>query len=398
MIHKLQQSVSKPGAGTASTLRMFLLMLVLGVAAAPGAQGQTFTKLYSFKGTPDGQNPFAGLIQDSAGNLYGTTYYGGALFAGVVFEVNSSGTETVLYSFTGTADGAYPYDPLLLDKSGNLYGTAYSGGGSNLGVVFKLDSSGAETVLYSFEGGTADGCYPAGGLIQDATGNLYGTTSACGASNNGTVFKLTTGGQETTLHSFAGGAADGASPYYGRLLMQSGGTLVGLTSYGGANSSGVLFKLTAAGKVTVLHSFAGGSKDGCYPYGTPAVDKSGNFYGTADTCGSSDYGIVWKVSSKGAETILHSFTGTKSDGGYPFAGVAMDTSGNLYGSTATGGASLSGTLYELSKAGKLTLLHSFSSTDGATPFGSILRNAKGALYGTTEGNGEGGYGAVWSFK
>ena len=398
MIRRLQQSFSKLSAGRASTVQTLIIILLLGVAAAPSAQAQTFSTLYTFKSTPDGQTPFAGLIQDSAGNVYGTTFYGGASFAGVVFKVNTKGTESVLYNFTGTTDGAYPYAPLLLDKAGNLYGTAYLGGGSNLGVVFKVDGSGTETVLYSFEGGTADGCYPAAGLIADASGNLYGTTSSCGASNYGTVFKLTTGGQETTLHSFAGGSADGASPYYGRLLMDASGNLIGLTSYGGANSSGVLFKLSSAGKLTLLHSFAGGSKDGCYPYGTAAMDKTGNFYGTTEECGSAAFGTVWKVSAKGAVTLLHSFTGAKSDGGYPFAGVAMDTTGNLYGDTASGGATLYGVLYKLSKAGKLTLLHSFSSTSGAIPFGPILRNTKGAIYGTTEGSGEGGYGSVWSFK
>jgi uncharacterized repeat protein (TIGR03803 family) len=373
-------------------------MLLLGAVAAPSAQAGTFSTLHGFKGSPDGQNSFSGLIQDASGNLYGTTLYGGTSFAGVVFEVSASGTETVLYNFTGTTDGADPLDPLLIDSSGNLYGTTYSGGASNFGVVFKVDSSGTESVLYSFEGGTSDGCYPAGGLIADSSGNLYGMTSSCGASNYGTVFKLTPSGQETTLHSFAGGATDGASPYYGRLLMETGGNLVGLTSYGGADNLGALFQLTPAGKLTVLHSFAGGTADGCYPYGSVAMDKAGNFYGTTEECGKSDFGIVWKVSAKGAETILHSFAGTKTDGSYPYAGVVMDTSGNLYGDAAAGGANFSGVLYELSKTGKLTLLHSFSNTTDSTPFGSILRNAKGVIYGTTEGNGEAGYGSVWSFK
>jgi len=395
--HRLQPSISKLRAGTASTALTLFVIFLLGVVAAPAAQAQTFSTLYSFKSTPDGQTSMAGLIQDASGNLYGTTNYGGTSFAGVVFEVSASKKETVLYSFTGTADGAYPYAPLLLDKAGNLYGTAYAGGASNVGVVFKVTASGTETVLYSFHGGTSDGCYPAGGLIADATGNFYGTTSACGASNYGTVFKLTAAGQETTLHSFVGGPNDGASPYYGRLALQSSGNIIGTTSMGGANELGTLFELTAAGKLTLLHSFAGGSKDGCYPYGTPAMDKSGNFYGTTEECGSADFGTVWKISAKGAETILHSFAGTKTDGGYPCAGVVMDTSGNLYGDAAVGGTAQGGVLYELSKAGKLSLLHSFSSTTDATPFGSILRTPKGVIYGTTEGNGEAGYGTVWSF-
>jgi uncharacterized repeat protein (TIGR03803 family) len=188
------------------------LCAALTVAAAGSASAApTETVLHSFTGS-DGAFPLAGLIADSAGNLYGTTVSGGTggcsqgAGCGVVFKVSPSGTETVLYSFTGGSDGAFPEAGLIADRAGNLYGTTNRGGGSGGGVVFKLSSSGTETVLYSFTGGS-DGRNPQAGLIADSAGNLYGTTEG-GGSGNGVVFKLSLGGTETVLHSFTG--SDGA--------------------------------------------------------------------------------------------------------------------------------------------------------------------------------------------
>jgi uncharacterized repeat protein (TIGR03803 family) len=375
-----------------------MFMLVLGAITLSSAQAQTFTVLYNFAGgTTDGSYPYAGLIRDAAGNLYGTTSRGGDYDGGVVFKVDSSGTEALLHTFTGGADGAYPYAGLVRDAAGHLYGTTYYyDGASGCGVVFKLSKSGEETVLHNFAGGTTDGCYPYGGLLRDKAGNLYGTTYEGGAYNYGTVFKLNKSKKETVLHNFAGGTTDGAYPSFTSLLMDKKGNLYGVTYYGGTSLFGVVFKLSKSGEETVLHNFAGGTTDGCYPFGTPAMDTKGNVYGTTEECGSSNYGTVWKVSKKGTETVLHSFAGgDEGDGARPDAGVIIDAKGNLYGDTRIGGTLGYGAVYKLSKSGTLILLHSFSTTDGIYPVDDLIRDWKADLYGTTYEDGSGGYGTVW---
>ena len=196
--------------------------------------------LHTFTGG-DGYQPYAGLVRDSAGNLYGTTAGGGTYGAGVVFQLDATGAETVLYSFTGGADGATPVADVKRDSAGNLYGTTAGGGTYGAGVVFQLDATGAYTVRYTFTGG-ADGANPYARLVRDSAGNLYGTTVNGGAYGYGVVFKLDTTGAETVLHSFTGGK-DGANPYAG-LLLDSASNLYGTTYYGGAYGKGVAFKIT----------------------------------------------------------------------------------------------------------------------------------------------------------
>jgi uncharacterized repeat protein (TIGR03803 family) len=343
-MNPLQQRISKIALRAATVT--LALVVVLGLVATQSAQAQTFSVLYNFTGSSDGAYPYAGVVRDNAGNLYSTTEGGGSGY-GVVFKVDSSGTETVLYSFSGGSDGANPFAGLVRDAAGNLYGTTAYGGSTGVGTVFKVDTSGAETVLYSFTGGTADGCYPFGGLLRDKAGNLYGTTEVCGASGIGTVFEV-----------------------------------------------------SKTGKETVLHSFNGGSSDGCDIFGTPAMDKAGNLYGTANACGAAEAGMMWKVSKKGKETVLHNFAGGSSDGSEPIAGVIMDAKGNLYGDTYQGGPSNLGTAYELNKKGTLTLLHTFAGSDGSYLYGGVIRDAAGNLYGTSLYGGSGpacnnGGGTVW---
>jgi len=178
--------------------------------------------------------------------------------------------------------------------------------------------------------------------------------------------------------------------------MDGKGNLYSVASQGGTSGEGVLYKLSQNGKLTVLQSFAAGTMDGCYPYGTPAADTKGNLYGTTAGCGSSNAGIVWKVSKNGTESVLHNFAGGSSDGEYPLAGVILDSKGNLYGDTQVGGASNLGTVFELNKKGALTLLHSFpGSSDGKLLYDGLIRDAEGHLYGTTLNGGSGGYGTVW---
>jgi len=384
----------------ASAALALAVVFVFGTVTNQSAQAQTFTVLHDFTGSPDGSTPYGSLIRDQAGNLYGTTEAGGASGAGTIFKVDKSGTLTVLYSFKGGSDGANPFAELLRDSAGNLYGTTANGGTAGLGTVFKLSKTDKEAVLYSFAGGTTDGCYPYGGLLRDSVGNLYGTTEVCGASGVGTVFKLTKTGKESIVHSFAGGSSDGEFPSFTSLIMDTKGTLYGVAEQGGTSNLGVVYKLSKSGKLAILHSFAGGTSDGCDVFGTPAMDTAGNLYGTANSCGSAQVGIVWKVSKKGKETVLHNFTAGSSDGSEPVAGVTMDAKGNLYGSTYQGGSANLGTIYKLNKSGTITLLHTFTETDGDYVYAGVLRDASGNLYGTTIYGGTGnqcnnGCGTVW---
>jgi uncharacterized repeat protein (TIGR03803 family) len=378
-------------------LHVMTFMVVLVLAAL--AQAQTFTTLYNFTGGSDGGYPYAPVLRDKAGNLYSTTYEGGASGYGTVFKLDTADKETVLYSFKGGSDGANPVAGLTADPSGNLYGTTEGGGSSGVGTVFRLSKSGKEKVLYSFTGGT-DGCYPTGGLLRDTAGNFYGTASECGGEGKfGSVFKLSKNGQFTVLHSFAGGEKDGAYPMFTTVLLDKVGNIYGVTEEGGSASSGVVYKLSKTGKITVLYAFAGGT-DGCDVFGIPVMDKQGNLYGTANACGPYHVGMVWKVSQKGKETVLHNFAGGSSDGAEPVAGVIMDAKGNLYGDTYQGGSYNLGTVYKLDKQGTLTLLHTFNGADGSYLYAGLLRDAAGNLYSTTlyGGSGHGcnnGCGTVW---
>jgi uncharacterized repeat protein (TIGR03803 family) len=376
--------------------------LMSEVVAAQSALAPIFTVLYNFTGSSDGAYPSRRLVRDKMGNLYGTTFGGGTSGVGTVFKVDASGTETVLHNFTDGSDGAggfYPEAGLIRDSAGNLYGTTSDGGTYLVGTVFKLDTSGTETVLYSFGEKSPDGYDPDGVLIRDKAGNLYGTTPSGGDFDLGTVFKVDASGTETVLHSFAGGASDGKGPVLARLLMGSTGNLYGVTHYGGTSDTGVVYKLGKKGKLTVLHNFTGGTTDGCYPFGAVVMDKNGNLYGTTTECGdSSNSGTVWKLSKKGTETVLHNFSVGPSDGRHPLAGVIMDTKGILYGETQEGGAFGFGTVYKLNKKGRLTLLHSFDLSDGQDPEAELIRDAKGNLYGTAEEGGTGCCGTVWKIQ
>jgi uncharacterized repeat protein (TIGR03803 family) len=229
------------------------------------------TVLYTFKGSGDAYNPLAGVIRDARGNLYGTTQGGGTFNAGAVFQLSKSGKETVLYSFKGGTDGNLPDAGVMQDSKGNLYGTTLFGGAYDAGVVFKLSKTGNETILYSFTNGT-DGGYPYAGVVGDGKGNLYGTTGGGGTYGGGTVFKVTQNGAETVLYSFGGGSM----PYAG-LIRDSKGNLYGTTFYGQT-----VFKVDTSGTETVLHSFCqqSGCADGGYPVAGVFRDTKGHLYGT----------------------------------------------------------------------------------------------------------------------
>ena len=327
------------------------------------------TVLYSFMGGADGAVPTGGLIRDTVGNLYGTTAGGGSLRCdggcGVVFKVDAAGKETVLHMFKGSkADGANPVAGVIRDTAGNLYGTTRAGGAAlfcrgGCGTVFKLDTTGKLTILHSFTGRT-DGGSTLAGLVRDPAGNLYGTTPNGGVFQTncvtasgpgcGAVFKIDTTGKETVLYSFSGGT-DGSIPV-GGVIRDAAGNLYGMTNGGGDFSCdpgfgcGTVFKVDPTGKETVLYTFAGGA-DGEFPRAGLIRDSAGNLYGTTQFGGGSlSEGTVFKVDPSGKETVLYSF-GNAQIAAFPLAGVSRDAAGNLYGTTSQGGTSSAGTAFKI---------------------------------------------------
>ena len=365
-----------------------LLTLALLLAAVQSGRAQTFRVLYSFAG-PDGAAPHAGLILDTKGNLYGTTELGGSYSYGVVFKLAPSGKQTVLYNFTGGADGGTPLAGLVRDAKGNFYGTTYSRGSSYQGVVFKLTQKGKQTVLHTFTGHGGDGSSPVGTLVRDAKGNLYGTTQRGGSNGlSGTVYRLDRTGKETVLHSFIGAPTDGEEPDAG-LVQDLNGNLYGTTYLGGDSDSGVVFKVNAVGHETVLHSFTGHS-DG-RPMASLIRDTHGTLYGTT----SEADGTVFKLGKRGKEKVLYQFGGT-SDGNSPYAGLSRDAQGNIYGTTFYGGYQDNGVVFKLDSAGNETVLYTFTGgSDGGNPFAGVILDTQGNLYGTTYHGGAYGGGTVF---
>jgi uncharacterized repeat protein (TIGR03803 family) len=322
--------------------------------------------LYSFTGGADGKNPYGGVTFDANGNLYGTTVSGGSGGVcsgdgcGVVFELtNNAGnwTESVLYNFTGADDGSGPGGGVVFDPAGNLYGTTPDGGKFSEGVVYQLSPQGntwQQTVLHAFTGGNDGGVGSLGLLLLDPSGNLYGVAEVGGAHSAGTVFRLSpvAGGKWnfTTLYAFKG-MPDAGFPY-GGLITDGKNNLYGTTYYGGANGVGAVFKLDGTEKKeSVLYSFAEGT-DGGYPTSTLVFDAVGNMYGTTSMGGftACDCGTVFEMSPvRGqitwTESVLHSFK-EKPDGGYPYYGLTADPSGNLFSTTASGGNSEAGIVFE----------------------------------------------------
>jgi len=376
------------GQGARAVLSLAIGLVPESVALSP-AQAQSFTVLYTFTNTANGEQPDASLLQDAAGDLYGTTQYGGTKGGfGTVFRLDTKGKETVLRSFAGTPDAEDPYSGLTRDKAGNLYGTTlYGGTEGGFGTVFKLRPSGKLSLLHSFAG-TPDGEDPRSVLVRDAAGNLYGTTQYGGTNGGfGTVFKLDSKGRLTLLHSFAG-TPDGEDPYSG-LLRDKVGNLYGTTQYGGTGGGfGTVFKLDAKGKLTLLHSFAG-TPDGVNPLAGLLRDPAGNLYGTTYYGGTNGgFGTVFKLNAKGKLILLHSFAGMP-DGQNPCARLIRDAAGNFYGTTFYGGTSGYGTVFKLDTTGKLTVLHNFNySPDGAHPIAGLILDNAGNLYGTTSAGGD----------
>jgi uncharacterized repeat protein (TIGR03803 family) len=418
--------------------RAALLAASLGVVAASSTTSlaQSEWVVHSFDGT-HGDQPMGNLIADSAGNLYGTAFQGGAHNWGIVYELvrpvppKTAWTEIVLYNFTGGADGALPEGGVIFDNAGNLFGTTYQGGASKTGTVFELSppatpgGAWTESVLHSFQPLSGDGEYPETGLTWDHSGNLIGVTpsggsnrpSACGG-NCGTVFQLsppsTTGGEwtETILQNFKWG--QGVEPL-GIPVVAANGTLYGTTYSGGLGGEGVVYRLTppaapdGSWAYRVLHAFTAGL-DGASPRGSLALHGKGVLYGTTTRAGTNGGGTVFQlvppVNPGGAwtENILYNFGSFTGDAGDPAANIIFDSAGNIYGTTTAGGTANGGAVFQLTPPASSdgnwteTVLHSFhdeNENDGALPSGGLIFGKNGVLFGVTQIGGAHGEGAVY---
>ena len=374
---------------------------VVFLTAALAAQSQTLYVYHNFGAIPDGQTPAAGVLRDQRGNLFGTTEYGGELGKGTVFQITPEGVESVLHSFGAAGDGANPVAALAEDAAGNLYGTTLYGGTGKCtlgcGTVFKLTPSGDETVLHSFTANIgSDGNSPEAGVILDAAGNLYGTTLEGGWGSChggcGTVYEVSSAGVEKVLWNFEGGAVGSWHPE-GGLVMDAVGNLYGNVMFGGGgagNGCGLVFKLSNNGTKwgeTVLHRFLK-STDGCQPVAALTLDSVGNLYGITEFGGTSNYGTVFKVTAAGKETVLVNFDGT--NGRLPQSALVQDAEGNFYGTTNFGPDTAGcsglgcGTVFKMTPAGVESVYFAFpdNEQDGEYPLGVVLDSA-GNLYGTT---------------
>ncbi len=399
----------RPGSVSAkSTVGWALAFLLgLGAVAATPVSAQTFTVTHSFTGGSDGANPLSGLFF-AGGNLFGVASSGGNSGLGVVFRLSLSGQETVLHEFTGGTDGANPQGRLVMDKAGNFYGTTTAGGVSNAGTVFKVTRKGIETVLYSFTG-KPDGANPVAGLAIDKAGNLYGTTTAGGANGNGTVFKLAiptvSGGEwtEEVLYSFGTGT-DGTIPVAG-VAFDASGNLYGTTSAGGTYSYGTVFQLTPSTptwKENILHHFELGS-DGGVPYAGLVLDSGGNLYGATTEGGAggqSGGGTIFELSHRSGSwtfTELYGLSGWGISGSYRNLLLVND---KIYATTHCDGPASAGTVYELTHSGSAWTynpLYNFTGgTDGLFSISNLAADKNGNLYGTTLGGGT--YGSGVAFK
>jgi uncharacterized repeat protein (TIGR03803 family) len=377
-----------------------LLLCAFCAATAIGSPAQTFKTLVSFNGT-NGVLPESSLVQGIDGNVYGTTYNGGAYGYGTVFKITAGGVLTTLHSFCAEnlpcPDGYGP-GGLVLAADGNFYGTTAGGGASTgRGTVFEITAGGMLTTLHNFVG--TDGSVPSAPLVQATDGNFYGTTNEGGVSEFcslppgvgcGTVFKIAAGGMLTTLYNFCDqtGCPDGYGP--GGLMQATGGNFYGTTYNGGASSYGTVFRVTVAGSLTTLHSFDG--TDGAIPTGlVQSTDGSPEFYGPAEEGGIYGHGTVFKIGTGGVLTALHNFNST--DGDFPTARVTQATSGTLWGTTGSGGTSSicgdggCGTIFKLPSGGALTTVHNFNSTDGDFPTVGVVQATDGNFYGTTSYGG-----------
>lgn len=377
---------------TVCSLKLACLALACLCAMAIASSAQTLTTLIDFNGTNGSFPPRSSLVQAANGNFYGTTSDGGADNQGTVYEITTAGTLTTLYSFCSQpncTDGYYPRGGLVL-VNGNFYGTTYYGGANGAGVVYEITSSGTFSVIYSFcsQANCADGGNPLAGLTY-YNGTLYGTTRYGGVDSNGTVFSITTAGKFAALYSFCSQTnCDDGSEVNDRLVRASNGDFYGVALLGGANGWGTVFSVTAKGKLTTLHSFA--YTDGSNPFGGLVQASNKDLYGTTSTGGNTDNGTVFQITLAGKLTTLYNFCAQAfcADGVAPWGTLIQGSNGNLYGTTVAGGTANLGTVFEITTAGKLTTLYSFSGKNGSNPDDGVIQASDGDFYGTTNEGGD----------
>ena len=401
---------------------IFLVVLALTcllIGPAPKAIGvlpvETVNVIYGFAGDEDGEYADTDLETDSAGNIYGTTVLGGDFGGGTVFRLSPTvdgWMHTVLYSFTGGADGGEPYKGVTLDREGNLYGSAVTGGSGSCeggcGVVYKLTNSGGtwtQSVIHAFTGGD-DGSGPGARVTVDRSGNVYGMTPTGGAYGLGTIYKIHQAGGAwdfRVIHAFTGGA-DGSSGSAGRMILRKG-HLYGAATTGGNYGSGVVFELTPSGAggwhFRTIYSFQG-EPDGNFPYGALLFDRGGNIYGTTYYGGENGIGAVYELSPRPIggweERVLYSFQGG-TDGNSPISNLVFDEAGNLYGTTSEGGLG-SGTIFKLSPVTSSqwteTVVHPFQGPpDGGFPYNGMVVDQFGNFYGATVHGGDNDDGSIY---
>jgi len=381
-----------------------MLAVVMGKTAllcliAASAVAQTYTKLYTYP--EDTRNDtgigLAGFMtQGRDGNLYGTIGDDGSRAAGSAFQMTTGGHFTKIYSFCPNAtclDGSGPWGGLTLGKDGNLYGTTTSGGTLGAGTVFKLTPTGTVSTLWSFDNGTDAGApwYPP---LQGLDGNFYGVSNTVYAGDYGAFFKLTPSTpppyKEAVLVDF--NYTNGDDP---NLPTQgTDGNFYGTSVYGGSKGLGVVYKITGGGTITGLHNFTGYPADGTYPLGALVQANDGAYYGVTYQGGAHNLGSVFKITSSGTYTLLHSFAGYPTDGTYPRSGLILGSDGNLYGTTLRGGKANDGAIYTITTAGAVTILHSLCAvagcTDGFYTATPLVQHTNGKFYGNTSGNSLGG--------
>lgn len=384
------------------------VLLACCLLLAVNSQGQTFTLLEDFNVTNGSSPEWITFAQGTDGNIYGTPTFGGASGEGLVFKLTPDGTFTTVHNFDG-ADGWGPTGQLLLTTAGSFYGITMWGGstgcgGSGCGTIFKMTAKGKVKTLHSFSGPDGEG--PLMGLVQGSDGDFYGTTgnggdgAGCPYGNGcGAIFKMSAAGKLTTIYSFCSqlNCPDGQWP--DGFILGSDGDFYGVTSGGGANDGGTVFKISPQGALTTLYSFCAQAHcaDGGDPTSSLVQGADGNFYGTTEQGGNIfDGGTVFRITPAGELTTLYSFCSQSNcpDGAAPASGPLVQAAdGNFYGVTETGGSIFAcygygcGTVFKITPAGTLTTLHSFDYTDGLWPFGGLFQATNGKFYGTTNSGG-----------
>jgi uncharacterized repeat protein (TIGR03803 family) len=420
------QSSKNSGLGKFSLTKMVCVVFVFCAAAAISAPSQTFTTLVEFD-YGNGAGPNAPLIQGIDGSLYGSTLGDGASINSTLFKMTPEGSLTTLYTFcaeNSCADGKNPQTALVQSTDGNLYGTTSNGGtGGNAGTVFRITPEGKLTTLYSFctEANCPDGGLPTA-LLQATDGNFYGTAWGQTGTSLGTVFKITSTGNLTTLATFC--TSPGFNCPYGDapngLIQATDGNFYGTTAEGGAFGYGTVFKITPAGTLTALYSFCAQKPcaDGANPMAGLVQASDGNLYGTtlyggtgkgsARKCSSTiGCGTVFKITLQGEHTTLYNFCSQPncSDGLYPFtANLIQATDGKFYGADDGGGTSGSGTVFVTNALGKLRKLHDFcvpfsnTCSDGLDPHAGVFQATNGVFYGTAPAGGSYDIGTLFSLS